>query len=382
MTTRTILIMAGGTGGHVFPGLAVARAMRDRDWRVVWLGNPSGMEASLVPAQGFTMEAVNFGGLRGKSFMTKLLLPLNLLRACIQSIGVLLRVKPHVVLGLGGYITFPAGLMAVLLKKPLVLHEQNSIAGLANRVLAKLARRVLVAFPDAFANAKTGLKHAPQWVGNPVRQEIASLPDPAQRFNGRSGPLQIFVVGGSLGARVLNDVLPVALAQLPKEGRPQVLHQAGKGNALAVQTAYANTGTTAQVFDFIDDMAGAYANADLVIARAGAMTVSELAAAGVASVLIPLPHAVDDHQTTNARFLQQVGAAILLPQSALNAQSLAQTLQSMQRQQLSDMAKQARALAKPNATMDVVSVCENVCESTNQSINKNVDQNVNKRGGQ
>ena len=377
MNTRTILIMAGGTGGHVFPGLAVARAMRDRDWRVVWLGNPSGMEATLVPAQGFTMEAVNFGGLRGKGLMTKLLLPVNLLRACMQSIRVLHRVKPQVVLGLGGYITFPAGLMATLLKKPLVLHEQNSIAGLANRVLAKLAQRVLVAFPDAFASANTGLKHAPQWVGNPVRPEIASLPNPTERFNGRCGPLQIFVVGGSLGARILNDVLPVALAQLPKEGRPQILHQAGKGNAQAVQAAYTNTGTSAQVFDFIDDMAGAYAKADLVIARAGAMTISELAAVGVASVLIPLPHAVDDHQTTNARFLEQVGAAILLPQSALNAQSLAQTLESMQRQQLSDMAKQARSLAKPNATMDVVSVCESVSES----VNKNGKQNINERGG-
>lgn len=359
MNTRTILIMAGGTGGHVFPGLAVARAMRDRDWQVVWLGNPKGMEATLVPAQGFVMEGINFGGLRGKGLMTKILLPFNLLRACTQSIGVLHRVKPQVVLGLGGYITFPAGLMAALLNKPLVLHEQNSIAGLANRVLAGLAKRVLVAFPDAFKNNR--IKPIPQWVGNPIREEISALPTPAKRFEGRSGPLQIFVLGGSLGARVLNEVLPDALAKIPLAGRPQVLHQAGKGNAAAVQTAYANTGTSAQAFDFIDDMAGAYARADVVIARAGAMTVSELAAVGVASVLVPLPHAVDDHQTTNARFLEQAGAAILLPQTTLNAQSLAQTLMAMRREQLGDMAQRAYALAKPNATMDVVKICESVC---------------------
>ena len=364
MNTRTILIMAGGTGGHVFPGLAVARVMRDRDWHVVWLGNPKGMEATLVPAQGFAMEAINFGGLRGKGLMTKILLPFNLIRACAQSFAVLRRVKPQVVLGLGGYITFPAGLVAAFLNKPLVLHEQNSIAGLANRVLARLAKRVLVAFPSAFKD--TNMSLAPQWVGNPVRAEISASASPSTRFEGRTGPLKIFVLGGSLGARILNEILPEALASIPLANRPQVLHQAGKGNAAAVQTAYANAGTTAQAFDFIDDMAGAYAQADVVITRAGAMTVSELAAVGVASVLIPLPHAVDDHQTTNARFLEQADAAILLPQPSLSADSLAQTLMAMNRVQLRDMALRARTLAKPNATMDVVGVCESVCKGVDQ----------------
>ena len=357
MSARTILIMAGGTGGHVFPGLAVARAMRERNWRVIWLGNPSGMEASLVPAQGFAMEGINFGGLRGKGLVTKILLPFNLLRACVQSIGVLRRVKPQIVLGLGGYITFPAGLMAALLGKPLVLHEQNSMAGLANRVLAKLAKQVLVAFPNAFAN-ESNVSNKTVWVGNPVRSEICAVPSPSERFAARSGPLQIFVLGGSLGARILNETLPSALAAIPLNQRPHVLHQAGKGNAVAVQAAYARAQTHAQVFDFIDDMAGAYAKADVVIARAGAMTVSELAVAGVASVLIPLPHAVDDHQTGNARFLEQAGAAFLLPQTDLNSQSLAQILVDMQRSELFKMAQSARGLAKPDATIDVVRVCE------------------------
>ena len=362
MSVRTILIMAGGTGGHVFPGLAVARAMRERDWRVIWLGNPRGMEATLVPAQGFAMEGITFGGLRGKGLLTKLLLPLNLLRACIQSIGVLRRVKPQVVLGLGGYITFPAGLMAAVLGKPLVLHEQNSVAGLANRVLSKLAKQVLVAFPDAFSNSSKR-NHTPNgqtttWVGNPVRAEISALAGPLERFAARTGPLQIVVLGGSLGARVLNETLPLALAQIPFEQRPSVLHQAGKGNSAAVQAAYALAKTDAKALDFIDDMATAYAMADIVIARAGAMTVSELAAAGVASVLIPLPHAVDDHQTGNARFLEQAGAAVLLPQTDLSAQSLAQILGALTRPQLCQMAQSARAQAKPSATMDVVQVCE------------------------
>ena len=350
MSGRTALIMAGGTGGHVFPGLAVAAELARRDWRVVWLGNPSGMEARLVPQHGIPMEALRFGGLRGKGLLTKLLLPLNLLRAFAQSIGVLRRVRPAVVLGLGGYITFPAGMMSALLGRPLVLHEQNSVAGLANKVLAKVADRVLVAFPDALPGAL--------WCGNPVRQELAALPEPQSRYGARSGPLSILVVGGSLGAQALNDTMPRALALLPAQDRPRVVHQSGRAHIDALRAAYAAAGVDAQAVDFIDDMAAAYGAADLVVCRAGAMTVSELAAAGVASVLVPYPHAVDDHQTGNARFLVERGAALLAPQATLTAETLAATIASLDRGQLSNMAQCARDAARLDATMRVADACE------------------------
>ncbi len=347
--SKTILIMAGGTGGHVFPALAVAHHLRDAGWRVVWLGAQGGMEGDLVPKYGYEMEWVRFGGLRGKGLMRKLLLPLNLLRAFNQAAQIIRRIDPSVVLGMGGYVTFPGGMMASLFNRPLVIHEQNSIAGLANRVLAGVADKVLVAFPNAL---KKGL-----FVGNPVRTEITRLPPPDARFEGRSGPLRVLVVGGSLGAVALNDVVPQALAQMPAEQRPQVVHQAGVRHIEQLRANYAKASVDAEALPFIDDMARAYAEADLVICRAGAMTVAELAAVGVASILVPYPHAVDDHQTTNARYLSDAGAAIQYAQDELTPFGLAARLQAMTRTQLLDMANKARALGKPDATRVVAEIC-------------------------
>jgi UDP-N-acetylglucosamine--N-acetylmuramyl-(pentapeptide) pyrophosphoryl-undecaprenol N-acetylglucosamine transferase len=350
--TRTILIMAGGTGGHVFPGLAVAEAMRERAWNVVWLGNPGGMESTLVPRHGIPMQWVRFGGLRGKGLLTALMLPVNLLRACWQSARALRAVRPAVVLGMGGYVAFPGGVMAALLGRPLVVHEQNSIAGLTNRVLARLADRVLVAFPEALAGA--------DWAGNPVRRDVAGLRPPAQRYGERSGPLRLLVVGGSLGAQALNTVVPQALARLPADRRPTVTHQSGRRHLADLQAAYRDAGVAARVVDFIDDMAAAYGDADLVICRAGAMTVAEVAAAGVASLMVPFPHAVDDHQTHNARFLADRDAALLVAQPDLDPGRLAALLQGLDRPRLQAIAERARALARPDAAGRVADVCEAV----------------------
>jgi UDP-N-acetylglucosamine--N-acetylmuramyl-(pentapeptide) pyrophosphoryl-undecaprenol N-acetylglucosamine transferase len=353
--SRTVLVMAGGTGGHVMPGLAVAAELRERGWRVVWLGNPSGMEASLVPKHGFEMRWVRFGGLRGKGLLTRLLLPLNLLRAFWQALGVLRSLRPSVVLGLGGYITFPGGMMAAMLGVPLVLHEQNAVAGLANKVLSGVADRVLVAFPDSLAGA--------EWCGNPVRPEIAACPPPQRRFEGRQGPLSLLVVGGSLGAQALNDVVPQALALLPREARPTVVHQGGRAHQARLEENYRKAGVQASLVEFIDDMAAAYASADLVVCRAGAMTVAELAAVGAASVLVPYPHAVDDHQTVNARFLSGRGAAVLMPQSELTADRLAGLIGGLDRGRLLEMAARAREAARPDATARVADVCEAIAKT-------------------
>ncbi|MFT4103903.1 MAG: undecaprenyldiphospho-muramoylpentapeptide beta-N-acetylglucosaminyltransferase [Burkholderiaceae bacterium] len=344
------MIMAGGTGGHVMPGLAVAEAMRARAWNVIWLGNPGGMEATLVPRHGFAMRWVRFGGLRGKGLRTKLMLPVNLARALWQSLRVMRAERPAVVLGMGGYISFPGGVAAAMMGRPLVLHEQNSVAGLANRTLARLARRVLVAFPDALPRA--------QWCGNPVRVEIAHLPPPGQRYAGRDGPLRVLVVGGSLGAQALNTVVPRALAMLSGDERPRVVHQSGKAHRQALADAYREAGVAAELREFIDDMAAAYRDADLVVCRAGAMTVAEVTAAGVAALMVPFPFAVDDHQTTNARFLSERGAAILVPQSELTPDRLAGLLKGMTRERLLRMAVRARAMARPDATRDVADACE------------------------
>lgn len=347
---RTILIMAGGTGGHVMPGLAVAAEMRQRQWNVVWLGNPGGMEANLVPRHGIAMEPVRIGGLRGKSLATMALMPLVLLRAFWQSLRALRRTKPSVVLGMGGYVAFPGGMMAVLTGRPLVVHEQNSVAGLTNRMLAKVADRVLQAFPGAFPKATV--------CGNPVRAEVAALPEPAVRYAGRSGPLRLLVVGGSLGAQVFNQTVPAALAQIEPAQRPVVIHQTGRGRRDEVQARYDEAGVEAQVVEFIDDMAAAYGDVDLALCRAGAMTVSELAAAGVASVLVPFPHAVDDHQTGNARYLSEGQAAVLLPQTGFDATSFARLLTETDREGCAQMAQAARALARIDATATVADACE------------------------
>ncbi|PLX73567.1 MAG: undecaprenyldiphospho-muramoylpentapeptide beta-N-acetylglucosaminyltransferase [Azoarcus sp.] len=347
---KTLLMMAGGTGGHIFPGVAVAEALKAKGWHIVWMGNPDGMESRIVPTYGYDTAWVRFGALRGKGLMRKLMLPLNLLSGFWQALRELRRVRPDVVIGMGGYITFPGGMMAVLLGRPLVLHEQNSVAGLANRVLAMVADKVLSGFPHALRKAG--------WVGNPVRTEISAVAPPAERFAGREGPLRLLVVGGSLGAAVLNETLPQALARIPAAVRPTVVHQAGEKQIEALRAAYAGAGVEGDLRPFIQDMAGEYAAADLVISRSGALTVAELAAVGAASLLVPFPHAVDDHQTGNAGFLAENGAAYLLPQTELNAERLAGILVSLDRTRLLQMAEHARALAKPRATEAVVRICE------------------------
>jgi UDP-N-acetylglucosamine--N-acetylmuramyl-(pentapeptide) pyrophosphoryl-undecaprenol N-acetylglucosamine transferase len=349
--SRTVLIMAGGTGGHIFPGLAVADELRQRGWRIVWLGAKGAMEERLVPQHGYPLVTLPLAGLRGKSLLRQLLVPFQLLASCGVALQAIIRERPAVLLGFGGYPAFPGGLMGRLLWLPLVIHEQNSVAGLTNRVLSRLASRTLFAFPAAFAR-QHGL------VGNPVRPAIAALPAPATRFAGRSGPLRLLVVGGSLGAKVLNEVVPQALALLPAAQRPVVTHQAGEKHLADVQANYAAAGVTVEAVPFIADMARAYAEADVVLCRAGALTVAELTAAGAAAILVPFPYAVDDHQTGNAAYLSQQGAGMLLPQSALTAPALAERLGSLTRDQLQTMATAARQLAKPDAARAVADVCE------------------------
>lgn len=346
---RTILIMAGGTGGHVMPGLAVAAEMVKAGWQVVWLGGRGGMESELVPRHGYRVEEIRFSGLRGKGLLRIALLPMNLLIAFWQSARVLFRVRPDVVLGMGGYVSFPGGMMAAFLGRPLVLHEQNSIAGLANKVLAEVADARLTGFPNALRKSK--------WCGNPVRAEIAAIAAPETRFATRTGRLSLLVVGGSLGAQALNEMVPQALALLPANARPAVTHQAGARHMEQLQRYYAQAGVEGELLAFIDDMAGRYAKADLVICRAGALTVAELAAAGVGSVLVPFPHAVDDHQTHNAKFLADAQAALLIQQRDLSPRKLADVLAGFTRDKLLDMAKRARALSKPDAGAIVASAC-------------------------
>jgi UDP-N-acetylglucosamine--N-acetylmuramyl-(pentapeptide) pyrophosphoryl-undecaprenol N-acetylglucosamine transferase len=346
--TRTLLVMAGGTGGHIMPGLAVAEVLKADGWRIAWMGNPDGMEARLTADRGYEMAWVRFTALRGKGLLRKLLLPFNLLRGFAQALRELNRIRPDVVLGFGGYVTFPGGMMAALKGIPLVLHEQNSVAGLANRVLSGVADRILAGFPKSLSKA--------EWVGNPVRPEIAVLPAPTLRYAERQGPLRLLVIGGSLGAQALNDAVPRGLALLPQGERPEVVHQAGDKHLAALTALYAESGVRAECVSFVKDMAAAYAWADLVICRAGALTVAELAAAGVASILVPFPHAVDDHQTANARFLSDAGAAILLPQDELTPQRLTD-IRHLGREQLVQMAEHARSLARPLATSDVAQAC-------------------------
>jgi len=353
--SRTLMILAGGTGGHIYPAMSVADYLRDKGWRIVWLGSRAGMEARVIPPKGYAMAWIRFSGLRGKGLLRALLLPFNLLVACWQSACAILAHRPDVVLGMGGYVAFPGGLMAVLMKRPLVIHEQNSVAGLTNRVLARFADRVLTAFPNAFKNNKLEI-----FVGNPTRADIGGLALPDVRYAERSArhaKLNVMVIGGSLGAAVLNDTLPKALALMPEAQRPQVTHQSGAAHIDALRAMYVALGVQAETLPFIDDMAARYAAADLVICRAGASTVTEIAAVGVASILVPLPWAVDDHQTANARYLSDRGAAVLMPQAEFTPPKLAQLLQSFARDKLLEMARAARTAARPDATRMVGEIC-------------------------
>jgi len=349
---RPFLIMAGGTGGHVFPALAVAEELTARGMAVSWLGTRRGLEARVVPEAGYPLETVRVSGLRGRGLAQLLAAPFMLAVALFQALRIELRLRPLAVLGMGGFASGPGGLIAWLLRRPLLIHEQNSVAGSTNRWLAPLARTVMVAFPGSLAG-----RYRPVHTGNPIRGAITRLATPAERFTGRSGPLRILVIGGSLGASALNSAVPAAIVNLAV--CPELYHQTGSQDLDSVRNAYAAAGIEARVEPFIDDMASAYAWADLVICRAGALTVAELAVAGVAAILVPFPHATDDHQTGNARFLADAGAAILLQQDALTPARLTGMLSDFtgQRAVLLEMASRARALAMPDAARRVAELC-------------------------
>ena len=351
---RRFLMMAGGTGGHVFPALATARALQELGHEVHWLGASGGMEERLIGDTDIPLSVIHISGLRGKGKLALLLAPFRLMRALGEAWTLQRQIRPDCVVGMGGFVTGPGGIAAWLQKRPLVIHEQNAVAGMTNRWLARFARTVLEAFPDSFGN-----KVVTRCTGNPVRKDLAALPVPEQRFAARTGALRVLVVGGSLGARVFNEQLPQALALLPEGSRPDVRHQCGEKNQAAAEQAYEEAGVTASVEPFIRDMAEAYTWADLVICRAGALTISELCAAGVGAVLVPFPHAVDDHQTRNGEHMVKAGGALLVPQHQLTPEALATTLKELagDRSKILTMAKAARTLARPDATERVVNYC-------------------------
>ena len=353
--TRVALVMAGGTGGHVFPALATARVLEQRGFRIVWLGTRRGIEARLVPAAGIPVEWLSVSGLRGKGLATLLVAPLRLAVALLQALRAVRRHRPSVVLGAGGFASGPGGVAAWLLRRPLVVHEQNAVAGLTNRLLARLADRVLEGFPGSF-----GRRLRAEHVGNPVRPEIAAVAPPERRYAGREGHARLLVFGGSQGAARLNAVVPAALAELPAALRPEVLHQTGQHGFEETVAAYRTRGIEADVRPFIDDMAGAYGWADLAVCRAGALTIAELAAAGVPAVLVPFPAAVDDHQTRNAEHVVRGGAAVLLPESQLTPVSLAAALRGLLeagRPRLAGMAAAARGMAITDADQRLADAC-------------------------
>lgn len=352
----TVMITTGGTGGHVFPGLAVAAKLVARGCRVFWLGTRDGIEARLVPAHGVDFESVSFRGVRGKGIRTLVLGPFALLRACVGSLRVIRRRRPCVVIGFGGFASFPGALMGVASGKPLIVHDANAVAGLATRILAYGADRVLLGFPNALRGRQS--RHA-TWVGNPLRDDIVALAPPSSRFADRTGPLRLLVVGGSLGAAALNDAIPVALAKIAVERRPLVVHQAGERHVETVRAAYAKAGVMAECLPFIDDMAARYAWADLVVCRGGALTIAELAAAGLGAIVVPLPGAIADEQSANARFLLDAGAAIVMPQSELigSEAPLAGVLAALTRSDALTMAVAAHRVGKRDAADRVADAC-------------------------
>ena len=354
MSSRPILVMAGGTGGHVYPALAVARALQANARDVVWLGTHRGLEARVVPAAGIDIEWISVRGLRRKGLLATLMAPFQISWALLQSLGVIFRRRPAVVLGMGGFVSGPGGVAAWLTRRPLVIHEQNAAAGLTNRLLARLARVVLQAFPGSFIPAVGA-----ETVGNPVREDIAAIEAPASRYADRRGPLRLLVLGGSQGALALNRTVPAALALLDAAARPAVRHQCGEKTLDIARQAYADSGIDADVVPFIEDMAEAYAWADLVVCRAGALTVAELCAAGLPAVFVPYPAAVDDHQTANARPMAAAGAAAIIQEADLTPESLADVLRGWlrSRDELATLAGKARALATPDALDRITSVC-------------------------
>ncbi len=346
----TIMIMAGGTGGHVYPAMAVADYLKEHGWNVVWLCTENGMENRLIEGKNYSKAMITMRGVRGKGLLGWLLLPFKLVIAFKQSFAAIRQYQPDVVLGMGGFAAFPGGIMAKLLGKPLVIHEQNSIAGLTNKILSLIADKTLAAFPSAFGDKAL-------LVGNPVRQDITQLALPTERYATHQGKLKLLVVGGSLGAAALNEVLPKAIALLLENARPEVIHQAGEKHIAALQANYKSAGVTADAKAFIHNMAELYAWADIVVCRSGALTVAELACVGVASILVPFPHAVDDHQTTNAQYLSNAGAAQLIQQTAFNVQKASEMLTSLTREICLNMAINAKKLAKPEATKVVARIC-------------------------
>lgn len=358
---KTVLVMAGGTGGHVFPALAVAQQMLEQGLDVHWLGTRAGMEASLIPQAGIAIDFISIRGLRGKGLLGWLLAPLRILLAVGQALRICLRLNPNVVLGMGGFVTGPGGLASWLLGKPLVIHEQNAIPGMTNRWLSRIASRVLEAFPNSFLRKDKIFQ-----TGNPVRTGILNIDKPEQRYTTRQGAIRILVIGGSLGAQALNECVPAAISLLETSKQPEVWHQSGRNKLDATSELYDSHKVNARVVEFIHDMDAAYAWADILICRAGAMTVSEISNVGIASILVPYPHAVDDHQTANARYLTTSGAAILIQQVDLSPERLAKELTQLingGRQHLLDMANQALALAKPNATETVIQHCLEVARA-------------------
>lgn len=349
---KIAMIVAGGTGGHIFPGLALANELNNNGWKVVWLGTTKGMESIIVPKHNLKFEGIQFSGLRGKGTIAWFAMPFRLLRAFFQSAKIIYRIKPNIILGFGGYVTFPAGLAGRFFNISLYLHEQNSVAGLSNRALAIFATQVYTAFPNVIKNA--------QWIGNPLRIEFSKQAEPESRFKNREGPLKILIIGGSLGAKFLNEIIPKTISLLPKDNRPIVLHQSGNNHFFELQKNYDKLDVIAEIKPFIDNTAIAFADADLVICRSGASTVTELAAVGVAAIFIPLPSAVDDHQTKNAEYLVQQGAAWLEHQKNLTPQKLVDLISTFDRSKLLLTAIKAKKMYKSDALKALVDACEDL----------------------
>jgi UDP-N-acetylglucosamine--N-acetylmuramyl-(pentapeptide) pyrophosphoryl-undecaprenol N-acetylglucosamine transferase len=368
--SRTILIMAAGSGGHIFPGLAIAKELSSRGWRVHWMGTPAGMENRLVAQAGYPMVHVNMSGVRGKGLLAWLVLPVRILRAFWQSTRAIFRIRPDVVLSMGGYVSFPGGMMAVLWRRPLVVHEPGAVAGITNRVLAPVADRVIVGMQGAFerpvaqrwANALPAPRRV-HWLGTPVRDEIAAVPAPEVRYADRAGRLRLLVVGGSLGAQTMNDLVLAALSSMSPGERPEVVHQAGEKLFEGLQGAYEKAGVHGEVLPFIADMARRYAWCDLLVCRSGAITVAEITAAGVAAILFPLPWFVADEQAANARFLAERDAGIAPAQLETMPAALADVLRSLTRERLAAMARRARALGRPEATARCADLCQELAHA-------------------